>query len=227
MTILGNAAAVGQIALSLLAIKPRRGFRQGFTGTLFIADVTIEEVYTDELEVTEHPVEQGAVIADHAFKRPSEVIITAGWSDSPNNSGPLNQLLGAAANSSSAVQAVIGAAELVGGVINLLGSGGSGATPSQTAYWKLLDMQRGRTLFTIYTGKRTYRNMIIKSLAATTDQKTENSVIVRITCREILMAVTQTVTVPDSSVMANPAQNGATVNKGVQYPLPSATYNAG
>lgn len=224
MTVLGNAVAVGQIALQLLTSKPRRGFLDPVAGTLFIPDATIEEVHTDELDVTEHPVEQGATISDHAFKRPSDLVITAGWSDSPNNSGPLNQLLGAAANTGGALQAIIGAAELVGGVVSLLGSG-PGASPSQKAYWQLLDMQTNRFLFTVYTGKRTYRNMIIKRLSATTDQRTENSVIVRITCKQILMAQTQTVTVPDASVMANPEQNGATQNMGTTYPVPAPNIN--
>lgn len=224
MSVLGNAFAAGQIALQLLTSKPRRGFFDPVAGTLFIPDATIEEVHNDELEITDHPVEQGASISDHAFKRPPDVVITAGWSDSPNNSGPLNQLLGAAANSNGVIRDIVAAAELVGGVVSLLGSG-PGASPSQKAYWQLLDMQTNRFLFTVYTGKRTYRNMIVKALAATTDQKTENSLIIRITCRQILMAATQTVTVPDSSVMANPAQNGATQNAGTQSLLPSPTYN--
>jgi hypothetical protein len=45
-----------------------------------VAQVTIQEQERDELTVTEHPLEQGAPIADHAFKRPSEVTIRAGWS---------------------------------------------------------------------------------------------------------------------------------------------------
>jgi hypothetical protein len=45
-----------------------------------IAQVTIEESGTDDLTITEHPVEQGAPIADHAFKRPSTINIRAGWS---------------------------------------------------------------------------------------------------------------------------------------------------
>lgn len=48
----------------------------------FIADVTIEEDHTDELVITEHPVERGAETTDHAYKRPSTVVITAGWSNS-------------------------------------------------------------------------------------------------------------------------------------------------
>jgi hypothetical protein len=45
-----------------------------------VAQVTIEEQGTDELQITDHPVEQGAPISDHAFKRPVTVNITAGWS---------------------------------------------------------------------------------------------------------------------------------------------------
>ena len=45
-----------------------------------IAQVTIEENATDDLTITEHPVEQGAPIADHAYKRPATVTIRAGWS---------------------------------------------------------------------------------------------------------------------------------------------------
>jgi hypothetical protein len=45
-----------------------------------VAEVTIEETAEDDLQITEHPVEQGAPIADHAFKRPSQVTIRAGWS---------------------------------------------------------------------------------------------------------------------------------------------------
>jgi hypothetical protein len=44
-----------------------------------IAEVIIEEQETDDLTITEHPVEQGAPIADHAFKRPSQVTVRAGW----------------------------------------------------------------------------------------------------------------------------------------------------
>jgi hypothetical protein len=225
MSVLGNVAAAGQILIQLLTHKPKRGFEdQASSGSLFIADATIEEVHNDDVEVTDHPVEQGTTISDHAFKRPSELMITAGWSDSPNNSGLGNQIVGAAANASSALQAIIGTARAIGGIVDMFAANGSGS-PSQAAYKKLLSMQANRTLFTIYTGKRIYQNMLIKSLATTTDAKTENSAIIRIGCRQILMAQTQTVTVPDSSNMANPEKNGATTNYGVKYPLPSPNIN--
>ena len=53
-----------------------------------VAQVTIEEREHDELFITEHPIEQGAPINDHAFKRPSEVNIRAGWS--AGNAGDLS-----------------------------------------------------------------------------------------------------------------------------------------
>lgn len=46
------------------------------------ADVTIEEVATDELEITEHPVEQGANVADHAYVRPAKITIRGGVTNS-------------------------------------------------------------------------------------------------------------------------------------------------
>jgi hypothetical protein len=53
----------------------------------FIADVTVEEVHTDLLEVTEHPVEQGAAVTDHAFVKPANLLIKAGWSNSSLQAG--------------------------------------------------------------------------------------------------------------------------------------------
>lgn len=50
-------------------------------GTI-IADVTVSEVHQDELIITDHPVESGAVISDHAFKRPASVEIRPCFSDS-------------------------------------------------------------------------------------------------------------------------------------------------
>lgn len=45
-----------------------------------VAQVTIQEQSSDELQITDHPVEQGSPISDHAFKRPVSVNINAGWS---------------------------------------------------------------------------------------------------------------------------------------------------
>jgi hypothetical protein len=48
----------------------------------FGADVTVEERGRDELVVTENPVEQGAAITDHAFKKPATLTVRVGFSNS-------------------------------------------------------------------------------------------------------------------------------------------------
>lgn len=63
-----------------VTIKPFRGF------STFTADAVIEERHEDELVITEHPVEAGATIADHAYKLPAEVTLTYVWGlGSPQN----------------------------------------------------------------------------------------------------------------------------------------------
>jgi hypothetical protein len=52
-----------------------------------LPDASLEEHHVDELVITEHPVEQGAAIADHAYKRPVAVTLRAGWSNSSINAG--------------------------------------------------------------------------------------------------------------------------------------------
>lgn len=50
-------------------------------------DVVVEEVSRDSLFITNHPVEKGAAISDHAFMMPKEVELRCGWSDSGNFQG--------------------------------------------------------------------------------------------------------------------------------------------
>lgn len=50
-------------------------------GTI-IPDIVVEEVGTDLVMVTENPVEVGAPVQDHAYKRPAEILMRCGWSDS-------------------------------------------------------------------------------------------------------------------------------------------------
>jgi hypothetical protein len=53
----------------------------------FIADVTVEEIHTDLVEITENPVEQGADVTDHAFVKQPNLLIRAGWSNSSPQAG--------------------------------------------------------------------------------------------------------------------------------------------
>jgi hypothetical protein len=147
----------------------------------FPAQVVIEEVERDELTITEHPVEQGAPIADHAFKRPSEVTIRAGW---------------------SATEA---------GDLSADGGG---------IYSILLRMQAALQPFNVFTGKRSYKDMLIASLIVETDEKSEFALMATITCRQIILVSTSTTSVSGSSSDAanhtDPASTGPGVNNGSQ-----------
>lgn len=132
--------------------KPQRSI-----GTI-IPDCTIEERHQDRMEVTRHPVEQGAMISDHAFQLPYEVSARYGWSDSSTGE-----------------------------------EGGS-----QQIYEQLQALQRGRQPFQLVTGKRIYQNMLLTEIEVTSDQHTENILMVEAHCQEILTATT-------SSVQSDPA----------------------
>ena len=65
------AEPVGNVTEQSVATETRR----------LEAQVVVDEVGSDELMITEHPVQRGAVITDHAVRRPCEVRIRMGWSN--------------------------------------------------------------------------------------------------------------------------------------------------
>lgn len=125
-----------------------------------VMDVTVEETHVDELEICEHPIENGADVVDHAFLLPSGLTIQGGQSDS--------------------------------------GGAPSGDRRSVIAYQALLDLQGNRELLQVVTGKRSYQNMLIRSLSVTTDKETENVLLFTAELREVLLVTAQAVSVPRS-----------------------------
>lgn len=145
-----------------------------------IAQATIEEEHRDEMIVTEHPVETGAAISDHAFKRPSELHLRLGWSGSPNPSDPADQ-------------------QQRGGDPNYLVS----------MYHRLLTLQAERRPFAVNTGKRQYTNMLITALAVVTDQRSENALFVTMGLRQIIRVNSKTSAVPAPAEAQAAAQKTA------------------
>jgi hypothetical protein len=132
------------------------------------ADVTIEENHRDEVIITQHPVEGGGVITDHAYKRPAELEIRCGFSNST--------------------------AGYVGYV--------------QEQYRALLALQLARQPFTVYTGKRRYRNMLIRGLSVVTDPHSENILMASVALQEIVIVSTQTTGGQQGGSTAAPGANG-------------------
>ncbi len=59
----------------------------GFSFGDIVPDIVVEEDLYDELAITQHPVEQGAAITDHAFKQPPAIVMRYGFSNSGEKSG--------------------------------------------------------------------------------------------------------------------------------------------
>ena len=134
------------------------------SGESIIPDVVISEMHTDEVVVTQHPVDVGAQVTDHAYRQPATVICTFGWSDS---SRMINSLLD--------------------------GSIFRGAYSVEDVYKTLLKMQEARQPLKLSTGKRKYDNVIITKLQTSTTADTENSAIIEVTFQEVILARSQTV----------------------------------
>lgn len=158
-----------------------------------IPDVVVEESHSDTLTITDHPVEQGAPITDHAFKNPAEVTMRIGWSES---------------------------SLALGGVISGIVSGSllsGGLKTVRDIYEDLLKLQASRKPFGLSTGKRRYENMLIKSLSVTTDGASENALVATVVLRQVIIVQTKAATLKASS-QANPAKTAPVVDRGTVQP---------
>ena len=80
-------ASPGALANNLsVLVSTRSSSFQRRIDTL-LPNCTILEEGTDELATTEQPVEQGAAITDHAYKRPAILTMRVAWSNSSIESG--------------------------------------------------------------------------------------------------------------------------------------------
>lgn len=173
-----------------------------------IADVTVRERGIDRLTITEHPVEQGAAITDHAYVRPPELTLEVGWSNS-SIQGALNTFAQGAEDLFSGSP--------VAGIEAI-------ASPSYVTqvYAALLAVQAGRQLITIVTGKRLYQNMLIEEIEQQTDSASEYSLPLVLHCRQIIIVSTSATTLPASNVQAAPQQTGGTENTGDKQAQPTS-----
>lgn len=157
------------------------------TGPLY-PEVSINEEPIDQLVVTQHPVEQGATISDHAYLLPPEIHMRLGWSNS------------------------------FGGYSGYV----------QQVYTQLRNIQYQRILFSLWTGKRIYDNMLIQDIRVHTDHRTEYTLLADVSFKQVLLASTQpiaggAVSSAKPAAVADPTKNTPTQTDGQSYPVP-ATY---
>lgn len=213
------------LGLGAILIKNRRRFV--YLGQDIVPQIVVEEMHQDVLTITQHPVEQGAAIADHAYKEPAEVTIKCAWSNSP--AGP-SGLVGYAVAAAStlggpAVGAVVSAGQTIQAAQSLL----SGNAPSQARaiYEQLLQIQASRIPFDIYTGKRSYKNMLFASLLCHTDPETENVLALVARCQQVIIVQTRVVNVPintNPEEQKTPEETAPVQDMGPQSLQPGTNY---
>lgn len=176
--------------------------------------IAILEDHHDELEITDHPVEQGATVTDHAYKLPAMLSMQIGWSTSSTLNSAIPSLLG-----------VIGQPLSPLDVASLFSGGGSDIFIRQV-YSRLVALQAQRTLLTIFTGKRVYNNMLLRTLGTRTAEDTEHCLIISATFKEINRARVQTIEAPTNpNAQAQSQDTTPDIPRGQQQPAVSPSVN--
>ncbi|TDT01688.1 Bacteriophage protein [Erwinia rhapontici] len=165
---------------------------------ILIPSVVVSEKHSDALEITEHPVEKptssgAGFIADHAYRRPSEVVMEVGFA----GGGSLLDLFDTSSIGLSL-----------------------GKSPSEV-YEELLRMQRDREPLDVITGKKKYSNMLIRSIEVATDKTTENVLSAVLTLREVIITQTHAISVAVKADMKEGVSTSGTQNAGVKSPVPA------
>ena len=145
--------------------------------------VWIEEQHRDLTVITEHPVETGAPVSDHAYNRPSEVTLRLGWN-------------------------------------------GEDLAEIQSIYAQIISLKTSFTLFDLMTGKRSYINMLVATVAVVTDERSENVLYATIQCRQLILVNTQTTSVAGAtSAQAIPQSTANTTNLGATTLTTPSSFN--
>lgn len=161
-----------------------------------IPDIVIREQGMDELEITQHPIETGAAITDHAFKRPATLSLEYGFTNAN-----LSNSLASALATGTAPNITLGNQRV------------------RQIYEQLLALQLSRVPFQVVTGKRLYTSMLLEGLGIMTDAATENALLVTATCREIIIVSTQATTVAPQAQQAIPASTAGVTDTGTVQPV--------
>lgn len=102
--------------------------------------------------------------------------------------------------------------------VNLkLGWSKSSGSNLSVIYVALQQMQKNSVLLVVNTGKRLYTNMLIKSLANTTDQTSENTLMIDMTIRKIVLTQTAEGSVAVEN-QTHPEQTSGVSNGGIVQP---------
>ncbi|MTD37819.1 hypothetical protein GIX45_04050 [Erwinia sp. CPCC 100877] len=155
-----------------------------------VPTVVMQEVLTHDMTIASHPIERGASISDHAFASPVKVKMDCGF-------GGGGSLLDFASDWQVRV----------------------GLSPAETLD-RLVALQKSAVPITIITGKRTYENMLIQSLQATTDGSAENTLKCSLTLQQVILVDSQQIAVAPKKRMTEGVATSGVQNAGVKGVVP-------
>ena len=159
------------------------GIKTDVAGYFF--DAVLKLNHERRLAITDHPVEEGANIADHAYLKQKVVSIEIGMSDVCTDF--------------------------------IDGQFAQGFTRSVSAFETLERLQAEREPISIHSRLATYENMLIENITAPDDYLTKNGLKATVFFREMIIAKTDTVTLPNRTSAA-PQKTGNT-NRGAVQPV--------
>ena len=121
-----------------------------------IPDCVVEETHDDRLQITTHPVESGAEVADHAYKQNMTIEMRIAFSDSSHH----------------------GTRDQKGKAIGQVGG-------AREKYEKLVQLQSTREPFTVATSKRVYRNMLVAGIVEVNDARSRYTTPITLRLQEV------------------------------------------
>ena len=145
----------------------------GVNSQMYVPDAVMRVEHQQEARITEHPVQTGANISDHAYAMPARVTLDIGMSDA----------MSAYANSSSS------SAEVAGGAWT-----GASKSKSVNAFTEISSWATGRVIVSIGTRLKVYSNMMVESITPEETNKTKTSLRCRVTFKQVFIANVQQVT---------------------------------
>jgi hypothetical protein len=136
-------------------------------------DSSDKETHTSGVELSDHPVEEGADVTDHIRIKPDEIELNGVISNTP-------LLFLASFQAESPVE----------------GSNESTHDRVEVAYRQLREFQRSGVLVDVITSLRTYSNMVITNISISRDVHSGNILDSTISLREMTMATAMSIDVP-------------------------------
>lgn len=143
-----------------------------------VLDASLRETHTGTATVTEHPVEEGANIADHVRPEPRKLSMDGVISNTPINRTQRTRVVEQFGT------------EFVTSTLEDQRQGAAGY--AESAYARLEEMRQSRTAFTVVTQIKTYVDMVFESLVIPRDSKTGDALGFQATLKEIIIVKNKT-----------------------------------